>query len=95
MHIQSIRVIPNIIEQTAPDFFFANNRVAAIRLVIAVDYEQSYSREYKIGEKHIRKRQLLEIGQHCVHSHKPAARVNEHSDSSADGADTDKERPEY
>lgn len=34
MHIQSIRVIPNIIEQTAPDFFFANSRVAAIRLVM-------------------------------------------------------------
>ena len=88
MHIQSIRVIPNIIEQTAPDFFFANSRTAAIRLV-------SYSREYKIGEKHIRKRQFFEIGQHCVHSHKSAARVNEHSDSSADGADADKERPEY
>lgn len=98
MHIQSIRVIPNIIEQTAPDFFFANSKAAASRgykIGDAVDYEQGYSREYKIGEKHIRKRQLIEIGQHCVHSHKPAARVNEHSDSSADGADADKERPEY
>lgn len=34
MHIQSIRVIPNIIEQTAPDFFFANSKAAAIRLVM-------------------------------------------------------------
>ena len=60
MHIQSIRVIPNIIEQTAP-IFFANSRTAH-KISDAVDYEQSYSREYKIGEKHIRKRQLLEIG---------------------------------
>lgn len=95
MHIQSIRVIPNIIEQTAPDFFLREQQSRGYKIGDAVDYEQGYSREYKIGEKHIRKRQLIEIGQHCVHSYKPAARVNEHSDSSADGADADKERPEY
>ena len=60
----------------------------------AVDDQQREARKYEVLKQGIRKREHLKIGQHCVHTKRFTARIDQHADSASDGAEPDEQRPE-
>ena len=52
------------------------------------------SGKYEILEQCFRERQHLKIGQHRVHTHDAARRLNQHAGRASHRADSNKQRPE-
>ena len=60
----------------------------------SVDNKQRPAGKDEVLKKHVRERQHLEKRQHRVHSQRPSAGVQQHTERARHGAQTDKQRPE-